>query len=117
MSDDGPDHCKLFVNSIRSYEWLLGFLAGTVGGDAKKFPNQSHRVDVFLDENDEHDRARLRQSHDGFLYFPFTVDVERRDGVGLQDYIQACREICSGLRVEGCTVVPACEFEEELSAP
>lgn len=53
-------------------------------------------------------------NENSFLFWPYYLDIDRKDSAELETYIAQIRELLSFLKTKGMNVVAACDFESEL---
>jgi hypothetical protein len=108
-------YCKVFVNGATGWSELAQLLAGGLGGVLECRDIKGSGLWIYVDANDHHDASRL-YGPDGFLHFPFFLDVDP-DGSpdSLAEYIADVERLLDVLRGAGLTFVTACDFEHKLS--
>jgi len=108
-------YCQVFVNGAAVWRDLAQLLANALGGVLEFRDIKGSGLWIYVDDNDFHDVSR---SHgpDGFLHFPFFLDVEP-DGSpeSLAAHIADVERLLDVLRGAGLTFVTACDFEHKLS--
>lgn len=106
--------CKIFVDSEGDKGELVKRVAASTGGrvDLGSVHTNWSVIDVL--RNDEYDAAKKIHRDEGFLFFPFIIETEPFPEVARVDYLGRVGELITMLRNSGCTVVPACDFEDEL---
>lgn len=68
-------------------------------------------------ENDDFDPDQVSDPENGFLFYRFLVEVEPLSAATQEAYVAAVAALIRGLRREGWSVVPACDFEDLLPPP
>src|SRR5690606_12348537 len=96
-----------------SKDALINLIAHVTGGLVHLRTVSSTRLEIDVVRNDEFDAVR-KQNVNGFLFYPYYLDVEARSGVEREQYIDAVRELLQSLWRASADAVPACDFEDEL---
>lgn len=65
-------------------------------------------------ENDDWDPSKYEDPAQGFLFYPFCLDVEPSAQVDESAYIAGVANLLTVLRSHGCKAVAACDFEDQL---
>lgn len=107
-------YCKLFINSSLERSAVVTAIASIVAGSVERFSIACDVAEVDVRVNEEWDAIRVGKT-DGFLFYRFYADVEPIEGAKPEDYIGLVAKIIRELQNRGCTVVPACDFEDRLA--
>jgi hypothetical protein len=106
-------YCKIYVDTDQDRTWLLQQVAeqclGVVAGRTVSAPE----LVVDISRNEDYDPVRA-QSSEGFVHFPYYLDVEPVDGIERTSYIDAVRNLLLGFSQSHIRAVAACDFENEL---
>ncbi len=105
---------KTALETPRTKDDLIRKVAGFVAGQFMISIVTSPMLEIYVDVNDEHDENKSDEE-DGFLHFPFCLDVEPAANVDDDAYVGSVGRLLESLRAEGCRAVAACDFEDELS--
>jgi hypothetical protein len=110
---------KLFVDTRMPLSKLVGLVKDRTGGTADGDSVDCEWGTFYLDRNDEYSFwKKLWKKHhpDAFLYYRYIIAVELRDFETNRDqYIRRLRDLIATLRATSASVVPACDFEDELN--
>lgn len=106
-------YCKIYVNSEQDRSALLRQVAALCLGAVTGRTVSSTELVIDISRNEDSDPVRADAS-DGFVYFPYYMDVLPANGVGRTIYIAAIRKLILGLRQMAGDTVAACDFEDEL---
>jgi hypothetical protein len=107
-------YCKIFVNTDITRDSLIRKVAKFAGGHSEMRIITSPMMEIYVDVNDEYDETKSR-GEDGFLYFPFCLDIEPVANADDDAYIRSVNRLLENLRAEGFQTAAACDFEDELS--
>lgn len=109
-------YCKVFINTIQSIKELTEKISVCLHLEHDKFfsiEGDYFSVDVI--KNKEFDEEKSKEFPDGFLYFPYFLDIDTSDCNKSSDYKKEIRKLLVFLWKEGYQVVASCDFENELS--
>lgn len=106
-------YCKIFVNAPITRDSLIRKVAELAAGRSEMRIITSPMMEIYVDINDEYDETKSR-GEDGFLYYPFCLDVEPAGNADDDAYISSVSRLLENLRAEGCQTAAACNFEDEL---
>jgi len=109
-------YCQTFIDTKMDekeiIKWIQDFIKGkTVSIDAHI---KNNFLDIQINSNEDYDEVRKMEKKSGFLFYPFYLDIFPSEKVNQNDYIVHIKELFFFLRGKNCTVVPACDFEDEL---
>ena len=85
-----------------------------IGGAAHGSGPEGEILNIYVDENDEHDIARADHPDSGFLFYPYLVDVDAMPGVTPDAYQAAVDSLLQALARPGVRFVNATEDEPAL---
>ncbi|EDN67695.1 conserved hypothetical protein [Beggiatoa sp. PS] len=107
-------YCKVYVNTKMSQEMLLDFIANNFNGyiELRTVYSPFFEADVF--KNEDADPLKAIFPDDGFLYYPYYLEIEPVDNIEQASYIAFIARLLSALWKMGAKAVAACDFEEEL---
>lgn len=69
---------------------------------------------IDINANDEYDKEKEKEFPDGFLYFPFSIEIDIQNDIRIED---AAREVSCLLKYlweNNYAAVAACDFEDQL---
>lgn len=108
-------YCKLFVHAPMTRDELVDWFARSEGGRVRLRTITTQTMELDVSSNDESDPQRADKD-DGFLYFPFIVDVTPAENAGRDAYVARVDAVMRSMRAAGMRVVAACDFEDELAS-
>lgn len=108
--------CKILVNGDTNADLLLRTVAFACGGTEEYAHRTVHAAHFEADvrANDDYDPAAAEGS-DGFLFFPFYLDVLPIPGVAAANYLASVAQFVCRLVDSGLEVVAACDFEDDIN--
>jgi len=75
---------------------------------------ENNHLNIDFRRNKEHDNSKIQEIPDGFLYFPYFMDIDIVDEKRVTEYKEIIKEIMFCLWSEKCQIVVASDFESEL---
>lgn len=106
-------YCKLFLDAEMSRDELGKLVTEFVEGEKDRCLIHSAVLEIFVNDNDFFDNAKIENSDDGFLYFPYFLDIEpQMDMEGV--YIETIATLITRLWNHNIKAVAACDFEDLL---
>lgn len=106
-------YCKLFLDTDMCRDELGKLLTEFIQGEKDRWIIHSAVLEIFVNDNDFFDNARKEDNQEGFLYFPYFLDIEPRtemEGV----YIETIATLITRLWSHKIKAVAACDFEDLL---
>ena len=113
MLDSDDLYCKIYVNGILAREDLLQLVSRAVSGPVEYDTVHAAGTDIYVGANDDDDALRAREP-DGFVYYPYYLDVIALPGQRRNDHIALVANLLWLLWAAKLDAVAACDFEEEL---
>jgi hypothetical protein len=113
MHDRQDLYCKIFVNGAPAREDLIQLVARTVGGTFEFHAVVAAGAEIYVSHNDEDDALRAREP-DGFLFYPYYLDVTAEPGQTRSAQIALVATLLEAFWAAKLDAVAACDFEEEL---
>jgi hypothetical protein len=107
-------YCKLYVAWSKIEEDLLEFISVHTNGTVDWCSVESSNASYSVLKNDEHDRKLSQRKQDGFLYYPFFVEIEPVESTERKTYLDELIGLLQAFRDVNIAVVAACGFEDEL---
>lgn len=104
--------CRLWVNTTLEHSDVVRTLAEVVGGTTLANMVSSQHMEMTVDRNDWFDDLRTGEPN-GWLYYPFTVEVDPANGVDVDVYLGSIRQLVEACRDRGVEVYPVCEPLDE----
>lgn len=108
-------YCKIFINSSMSIEELtqeIGNFFDIVPDKFLSIENDYLTVDIL--KNKEFDREKAQDFPDGFLYFPYFLDIDSTENTERKEYIEVVGDLTLYLWDKKCQLVVSSDFEEDL---
>ena len=112
-SDLDDPFCRLYIDSHLDHRQLIGEFADMVAGHVTANLVCSGELDMTIDHNDQFNKERMK-SPDGWLHFPFTVEIDTTDDTESGQYIEALTNLINACRARNIVVVPVCDFEDRI---
>lgn len=75
---------------------------------------QKNGFSIEVRQNEEYDEKKAKYFPDGFLYFPFSVEIDIQDDISKADAAKEISIILKFLWESNHTAIASCEFEELL---
>jgi hypothetical protein len=106
----------MYVRWPGDVDSLAQVVAPLVGGEVQQFNQVTGPVlELDVEENEERDDERAAADRDGFLYFPYYLEMEpAAPDAGESGVIAAVAALLEGLAAAGAQVVTAAAFEDQL---
>ncbi|EAD7212370.1 1,4-dihydroxy-6-naphthoate synthase [Listeria monocytogenes] len=108
-------YCKIFINSSMSIGELsqeIGNFFEIVPGKFLSIESDYFTVDIL--KNKEFDEEKAKDFPDGFLYFPYFLDVDSTENTKRKEYIKLVGDLTLYLWDKKCQLVVSSDFEEIL---
>lgn len=108
-------YCKVFINSSMSIEELAKKISEFLELNLDNFlsiENGFFSIDIL--KNEEFDKEKAKEFPDGFLYFPYFLDIDSTESRETKKYIKMVGDLMLYLWNEKCQLVVSSDFEEEL---
>jgi len=115
---DENRYCKVFISGLESREEVgrrvVGCLEPAIPGPANTITSGIMRISVR--KNDDYDKQLQDRPSDGFLWYPFFLDVLPTNTAPQEEYVLQIATLLRCLWDNGIKAVAACDFEEDLPA-
>jgi hypothetical protein len=108
-------YCKIYIDTHQSRDSVLSSLVEWSGGDLRLRTVVTDFLEADVSVNKDFDDGRTHNRDNGFLFYPYYLDVEPKPDVPADLYIEALRGLLGLLRAKGMWAVAACDFEHLLS--
>jgi hypothetical protein len=108
-------YCQIFIDTDQSRDAILHSLAEWSGGDVRFRTVIADLFEADVSKNKEFDEYRRHDKDDGFLFYPYYLDVEPKPNVAVAVYVDVIRRLVAFLKGRGMRVVAACDFEDLLT--
>lgn len=107
-------YCKILISTDISEDAIVKKIASITSGrtDQRTVVTEWSEIDVVA--NDDFDEAKSEEVPDGFLFYPYYIDMEPGRDVFPEKYISEVGSLLKGLWNLGWKAVAACNFEHEL---
>ena len=109
----GDDYCKIFVDFSESRDVLSKAIQRVVGGTVQQRTVVSEICEVDVIRNEDFDESK-RDSNDGFIYFPYYLDITKVDAASKGAFLDHLKKLLHHFWSTKVRAVPACSFEVEL---
>ena len=106
-------YCKIYVNSSWSKTELLNQLSNIVQGEVSLRSIESKIMEIDVIVNDDYDKDKVAQK-DGFVYYPYYLEIDSVEGVNSSDYIEAIKGMLKDLQRLCANAIASCDFEDKL---
>lgn len=106
-------YCKIYIDSSASKIELLDKISKLVQGKISLRSIESETMNIDVMENDEYDKDKASQ-RDGFVYYPYYLEIDAVEGVEASDYIEAIKNLLMQLRSFNAHATASCDFEDQL---
>ena len=107
-------YTKLFVEIECEHADLIRAVASACSGQVEQWTVTSGPCEIDVRPNESRGVGHSSGPADGFLDFPFTVEVVDEALENRTRYLSFVARMMIALHQLGATVVAACEFEDEL---
>jgi hypothetical protein len=105
--------CKIFVDGSLTCLELLNQVARLLTGTVEDSTISNNWGEIDVRRNDEFDETLRTQFPDGFLYFPFMLEVYPRPAAEAEAR-RAVARILEDLWAQQMPAVAACDYENDL---
>lgn len=111
MFNDSTIFCKVFVSFVRSKSDLIEFIKNAVAGKGEANTIYVKDIELYIERNDDYDAERSKEFPDGFLNFPYYLEIE-----GGSEEVQQIlvTQLIERLWLEGIPAIAACDYERQL---
>lgn len=106
--------CKIFVSGYQSKTDLKNQLS-------LKFNTQPIRneilipdCEIYCEENDDYDKNKQKEFPDGFIYFPYILELDFTDNISIKECICIVNDMLSWFWINQKSAVAVCDYELEL---
>jgi hypothetical protein len=106
-------YCKVYLDGDGNAASIKQMIADVLRGNLTRRTIRSETllIDVF-----DNRKAGASESPDDFVRWPYYLEVEPIDPhIKFDSYVSALAFFLNGLRKKGLSVVPSCDFEDELA--
>jgi hypothetical protein len=108
-------YCKIYLDTDLSKDKVLELIAQITSGRSQMRTVSSAHCEIDVVLNEDFDDEKKREEEDGFLFYPYYLDVEPANGAVRERYVESIGQLLEGLWNSGCRAIAACDFESELS--
>ncbi|CAN5685255.1 hypothetical protein BH09VER1_BH09VER1_03490 [soil metagenome] len=106
-------YCKIYIFASLSRQSLLELLTEITHGNLSAGTVETPWGLLDVLRNGEADLSKVSNS-DGFLFYPYFMDVEGASHVTKSEFSEAIGEVLEALWAKNIKAVASCDFEEEL---
>ena len=109
-------YCKIYVTkkNIGSNELSTSISLLIGGNQTNNIYVEKEGYSIEVDANDEYDAIKEKHFPDGFLFFPFTIEIDIYDNIKKETAAQEVGGILKFLWENGYTAIASCDFEDLL---
>lgn len=107
-------YCKIYVNTALPRTLLANFIAKTCHGTVTLRTISATLFQIDVITNKEANSVLATSPEDGFLYYPYYLEIDPQDETEPSSYIAAIARLLRSFWELGANAVAACDFEEEL---
>lgn len=122
-------YCKIFVNGPNDLGEIFGQIEKYLNIlEFQELNNKSYNIEtnylyISIDKNSDFSPSNIADPIDGFLYYPFIIEVNPIDFKETYEnfhdaelYLKNVLHLVSHMRKKGYELVPACDFEDYLNS-
>ena len=107
-------HSKVYFESAAPLDDIVRRIHQHIGGQQRPSGVDGPTLTVYVDDNDERDPVRAADPRDGFLYFPYLIDVDGSPGASTEAYQDALSALLRQLASPNIRFVTAANNEPAL---
>ena len=107
-------YCKIYLNCDVSRDELIQSIATIVNGKINVSSILTPDCEIDVRKNEDFDENQCYEYPDGFLYYPYYLDIEPTEEIASIFYKQTITRLLEAFWAEKSQAVAACDFEEEL---
>lgn len=108
-------YCKIYLDTDYTNLGIMELLKKLTSGFLHRRTIYTNWGEFDVIINKDYDRMKCSSTEDGFIYYPYYLEVEAKNSVAQADYILCIKELLDNLRSVGCKAVISCDFEDELA--
>ncbi len=105
---------RLYVNALMTPSELTARVAEALGGVVGRGGFATAALEGDVRRGADHEPATVAMDPQDYIRYPYAVEVEGRDGVELNRYVEGVGQVMRVLERLGASVVAACDWEDEL---
>jgi hypothetical protein len=107
-------YCKIFLDCDLEREQLTQMIAISIDGRIESKTILSNYCEIDIKNNEDFHDIQRHDYPDGFLYYPYYLDIEPSEEVLFSSYADVITKLLEYLWNKGYQAVAACDFEEDL---
>jgi hypothetical protein len=107
-------YCKIFLDCDLEREQLTQMIAISIDGRIESKTILSNYCEIDIENNEDFHDIQRHDYSDGFLYYPYYLDIEPSEEVLFSSYADVITKLLEYLWNKVYQAVAACDFEEEL---
>jgi len=110
-------YCQVFIDVSLDIDCLRNLIAEITNGKHDTYSLvENDCLKIHVRKNHDYDNKRKTDSFDGFLFYKFFLDIAPiTTKIKFVNYVQQIKSLIKQLRDKGYSVVPACDYEDELN--
>ena len=108
-------YCKVYLNSGLEIEELYQHINSKISGELK--PIRTIKMswgEIDVRKNEDFCPQKLVDDPEDFVFWKYYLDIEPKEGVDENDYIDQIAKLLGKLKAGNFKVVASCDFEEDL---
>ena len=108
-------YCAMYIDISCEREDLVDMIIGVIGGNKGRFGEITTDIcDINVNYNDE---FNSKDKDGSFIFYRYFLDVDPMPEASEAEYISCISQIVEHFVSKGISIVPACDFEDELPYP
>lgn len=107
--------CQVFVKTNKNEIELIHIINDFLKGEIRSRNIDSTHVSLSVIKNKNTGFNRMNDPIDGFLYYPFYLEIEPSQPIRRAAYIHTVKGMIAFLREKDFIAIPSCNFEDELN--
>jgi hypothetical protein len=106
-------YCKIFLDCDLNRDQLIQIIVTLIGGRIESETILNDYCEIDIEENEDFHDIRRYENPDGFLYYPYYLDIAPVEEV-FSSYLEAISRILKNFWSKGYQAIAVCDFEEDL---
>ncbi|MGH7142936.1 MAG: hypothetical protein ACRD22_08935 [Terriglobia bacterium] len=108
-------HCKIYLRSFLERSFIVQLVVRNISGRFERFGGISTSIlDIDIRKNDEYNKEFMDSREDGFLFYPFYIDVNYLAPDRKDDTVQAVKALIDVLAENDMHGVTSGSIEGDL---
>jgi hypothetical protein len=109
--------CTVYINSDKTRDELVLAIANIAGGNIRRRTIETPFIEIDVFENDDFDEQRMKSTDNGFLFFPYYLEIGTPQDVIVDsvEYKFLVKQLLVMVFEHGgSAVLMCCDYQEEL---